>query len=483
MQISTSTNTARSSRSSSNISSKSSSPRGTMTSKRASSSNSSSSDDDEPLLSAKMAEQGSLNWLLCLSVISRWRTLLLLFLIVTVTANILHTVRAEYNIRLDAVLTVPVQTVDNMLSAATATNTSITAANFIRQQREQVEQPTSSLISNFRRQWQQQQQQVKTEFEPPKYNYKLPPVRTKYTVTDPILKEEEDEELPTNKLLVFVMSARSNFERRQAIRETWGKDHANLLFVIGGPEPHQPESEKQQMTNMLFNEQNDHQDLLDSIHPESYRSLPYKLHYTFQWVRNQTLGDPDIMQTKIAQQWDWFLKVDDDVVVRIPMIERLLIRKYNPHQPIVIGDIIKAARPKKEGKWAEDPHYDATYYPPWPRGAVGYIVSRPVAEYLGTTPDLYYYQGEDAGLGIWLEEAHKHFGEGDLTWIDSPAFDYRKGCSGDLLIVGHNLSPDEIRSCYNEIGGNVIPTHKSRIFTQKEPLYYHKNTNHPLRKS
>lgn len=118
------------------------------------------------------------------------------------------------------------------------------------------------------------------------------------------------------------------------------------------------------------------------------------------------------------------------------------------------------------------PHYLPSHYPPWPRGSAGYVVSRSIVKYVGTARNLYYYQGEDAGLGIWLEDAHEYF-DNDLTLVASPHFQAFAGCSNELIVIGHDYSADGIVRCYDSIGGDRIRYHKSRIFQQARPTLYH----------
>lgn len=211
-----------------------------------------------------------------------------------------------------------------------------------------------------------------TTFVPPKFDYYQPAIRTKFNLPDPTLKESSSD------LLVFVLSGRSNFAKRQAIRSSWAKNHSNVFFVIGGPEPGASEAAVQQETQNLLEEQKEHDDLLDSILPDSYRSLPYKVHYMFTWITNLTLGDEDSIQsrnekrlisfrkngiskekktniqTRIARQFNWFLKIDDDSIARLAMLERIMLRQYNPNHPIVIGDIGLDLKKARGGKWAEE---------------------------------------------------------------------------------------------------------------------------------
>ena len=92
---------------------------------------------------------------------------------------------------------------------------------------------------------------------------------------------------------------------------------------------------------------------------------------------------------------------------------------------------------------------NCTEYPPWAFGSAGYVVSQPVAQYVADH-DFYYYQGEDAGLGIWLSESPLQ-----VTWVDSPELRKSEGCHDKLYIIGHDLNVSAIRNCFAQIGDEV----------------------------
>lgn len=114
-------------------------------------------------------------------------------------------------------------------------------------------------------------------------------------------------------------------------------------------------------------------------------------------------------------------------------------------------------QPQRSGQWAEDPKFQNETYPPRAFGSAGYIVSRQVAEYIGHQKTLHYDQEEDVSLGIWLAESNLQ-----VTWIDMPEVTKDKVCDNRFCIIGHELTPDEIRECFDSIG-DTIPPRKSII--------------------
>jgi len=278
-------------------------------------------------------------------------------------------------------------------------------------------------------------------FEQSKYQYGFPVKATENTLPPPMRTNETT--------VVMVLSARNHFERRAAIRESWAKENDNIYFVIGGPNVTNKDDTDRtnplSVSSLLFKEQELYGDLIDSIHIEGYKSLPFKIHFGMKWIVNN------------LPQVHWVVKADDDHIVRIRLLQFFVLRKFNPSHPIVIGGVVLNAQPHRSGKWAEDPRFTATVYPPWAIGSAGYVVSRAIAEYIGSQDDLYYYQGEDAGLGIWLSESPLK-----VTWMDTPELNNFRNCEPKYYIIGHDWSAQDIKACFGLLGDNV-PERKSIV--------------------
>jgi hypothetical protein len=261
------------------------------------------------------------------------------------------------------------------------------------------------------------------------FDYSQPTVPSNTTLKDPTA------DYSTANTIVFVLSARGNFQRRAVIRQTWGLNHA-VYFVIGGPPP--LISSSRQIQHRLVLEQATHHDLLDSIHPDSYRSLPHKLRFAYQWI---------------LQRWpqvQWLVKVDDDSVARIDTLQRVVLDPLNPAIPIVVGCIMVDELVLRQGKWAEE-NYPEARYPYWPQGSCGHVVSRPVAAYVtqkAAQTNLTLYQGEDTSLGIWLHDAAMT-NELHVTWIRSHYFTNSGKCQDrNLLVIGHRITVSQMEACY-----------------------------------
>jgi hypothetical protein len=250
---------------------------------------------------------------------------------------------------------------------------------------------------------------------------------------------------------ILVLSYQKNFEKRQAIRETWGRGHNNIYFVVAHSNCEDDSLEVQDEGgdckhvhhSFLQHEQARYHDLVEIPIKEHYRILPEKVVQAYQWTLSNL---PHI---------HWLVKVDDDMFVRVQSLEDYL-EKYNSHIPMVIGQIVPHSQVAKEGKWAEVEHYNYTYYPYWPQGSAGHIVSRKTAKYIvDESPKLHRYQGEDVSIGIWMYEAvEKHKQLDHVTYIHVPKLFTNEGAhkcrSGSYLMIGHDFTLDDQKSCYDE---------------------------------
>lgn len=305
------------------------------------------------------------------------------------------------------------------------------------------------------------------------FDYNIPALPTADTLPDPTLQ------VTNGSLVILVLSARAHALRRKAIRETWGQNRT-LLFAIGGRKNESNEVEIQQN---LHQEQSEYHDLLDTIHPDSYVSLPHKLKFAYHWI----VRNDDTFQ--------WILKVDDDMFVRANLMQNGLLKLFNSTVPTVIGRILRHYPVQRNGKWAET-KYQNPIYPPWPQGSCGYVASRGVAEYIAEAYEkdsmkqkhearmaLRIYQGEDTSLGIWLEQSGQ-----DILWANSPFFVNHGNCmlnkksqvsaknatsppNDFFLSIGHKITPEQMRRCFESGVEQTLPsdsvyhldTHPKRI--------------------
>ena len=151
----------------------------------------------------------------------------------------------------------------------------------------------------------------------------------------------DDDRGATNDLLVVVNSAVTHFEERDAIRQTWGQFAVErgslLLFLIGSPDPFNPDSDLIQ--EKVFREEESHGDLLQGSFIENYYNLTLKTISLLRWV-NST-----------CDQIKYILKVDDDMFVNMQMVVDFCeTRTFNK---AVIGKLARKWKPHRNplSKW------------------------------------------------------------------------------------------------------------------------------------
>ena len=270
---------------------------------------------------------------------------------------------------------------------------------------------------------------------------------------EPCPHHEQSTPLSDNEVVVLVMSARSDVERRKAIRETWARGHTGVFFMVGdkacaippsyrttaysceakGPVPSDvqtPYDTKVAGEDVLLKDEAEaHSDLVLLPMVDFYRALPRKLKETCRWALAHT-------------EAKWMVKVDDDAVVRIPELEALLGQR-DATKLVVMGHIRRGAAVPKSGKWS-DLDFIRPQYPPFANGAQGYAVTRGVAGAV-VAHDGFEYQGEDVSLGIWMDEM-----KNPVQWVHSPQhFVAHENCSDrSKVVIGHNISPAKMRACF-----------------------------------
>ena len=210
----------------------------------------------------------------------------------------------------------------------------------------------------------------------------------------------------------------------------------------------------------LANEQSLFNDLIRSASPDVYRNLPLKLKSGYEWAAQNTDAE-------------WFVKTDDDSVLRVATLEHYLRTSFSPQGPVGIGFICENCSAPFTGKWSDFEYkYDATQqdafaewvrntsyhgrahrvlksrkYPPFPLGSYGHVVSRPVAEYVVRhQQSLYDYQGEDISLGIWIDESPLNE---SMRWITSEHVTNDGNCeNSSFWMAGHKISPQSMKQCH-----------------------------------
>lgn len=270
-------------------------------------------------------------------------------------------------------------------------------------------------------------------------------------VISPLKKYEKS----SVKYVNIILTAPSNLEKRNVIRETWlrlpemnynSTQRDDVLsdfkhyFVIGTANI---------PTNQLLllkKEQELHKDILFLPNlKDQYSSLTKKLLNTLQAL---DMTFPNLL---------YVLKCDDDSFVRIDIfLTEFKLRKEQfskrtkktqKEEMLYWGYFKGNAHVKLEGRWAEPDWVLCDRYLPYALGG-GYVISGGILRYISKNADyLHLYNSEDVSMGVWTSPLAKinriHDKRFDTEWAS-------RGCD-DSLIVRHKQSPNDMKELYSTL--------------------------------
>ncbi|XP_061169130.1 beta-1,3-galactosyltransferase 1-like [Saccostrea echinata] len=239
-------------------------------------------------------------------------------------------------------------------------------------------------------------------------------------------------------LLIIVPSAVSNFEQRNAIRNTWGnvsnlKKPVLVKFLLG-------KSKEAALQDVASTENQIYNDILFEDIDEAYENLTRKSIAMLHWASMH------------CHRVRYLLKVDDDIFLNLPRLLDELTK--HPRENSITGCKVQGSTPFRflRTKWrVSKTQYKEDYYPDYLAGTA-YLISGDILQNLyGATQKVPYFIFEDiyiTGLcreyiGVRAEE-HKGFSCG-----------YRdKGPCGKNFrygITGHHYNPSEIKRMWLEL--------------------------------
>ncbi|XP_020775819.2 N-acetyllactosaminide beta-1,3-N-acetylglucosaminyltransferase 2a [Boleophthalmus pectinirostris] len=247
-------------------------------------------------------------------------------------------------------------------------------------------------------------------------------------------------------LLLVVKTLVPHFDRRQAIRETWGQAGvvANrtvaTVFLLGNAiyEDNHPN-----LTGLLQYEVEMYGDILQWDYRDTFLNLTLKDLLFLDWFRS------------FCPSAQFVLKGDDDVFVNTPLIIEFLDLLHPKRIPdLFIGDVITNAGPhrNKNLKYFVPESYFVGSYPPYAGGG-GFLYSGQVALQLHeAAKKVVVYPIDDVYTGMCLAklglapEKHTEFRTFDIAakYRDNPCI-YRS------FMVVHSRTPQEIKHIWRWI--------------------------------
>lgn len=179
-------------------------------------------------------------------------------------------------------------------------------------------------------------------------------------------------------LVLFVKSSPEGFERRQAVRDTWGNEtyvwreageSVRVVYALG---VHPDVERRAAVQRALVQEDQTYGDLIQQDFADTFHNLTTKLILQFHWTH------------KYCRHARFFMTADDDIFVHMPNLVRYLRGLLSTEagaKNLWVGHVHRGAPPNRR----KDSKYHVPYelypwpsYPDYTAGA-GYVVSGDVA--------------------------------------------------------------------------------------------------------
>ena len=184
-------------------------------------------------------------------------------------------------------------------------------------------------------------------------------------------------------LLVLVHSAPGNVEKRRTIRQTWGREFHQLLFLLGAVESRAAQ-------DALEEENSIYRDLVQGSFLDSYRNMTYKHVMGLKWTAYYCPGAR------------YVLKTDDDVFVNSPALLDFLSQDLSPWgaRRLILCQTLTFTYPLRSlgDKWRVSPQeYPGKMYPPY---CAGWVVLY--------SPDVVFllYREAQRTDYFWIDDVH-----------------------------------------------------------------------------
>ncbi|KAF7665389.1 hypothetical protein LDENG_00145550 [Lucifuga dentata] len=267
-------------------------------------------------------------------------------------------------------------------------------------------------------------------------------------------------------MLVAVKSVAADFDKRQVVRRTWGKEGVfehgitiRTVFLLGVP---RNRSTLPLWDRLLAYESETFQDILLWDFDDTFFNLTLKETHFLEWVNSSC---PDVR---------FIFKGDTDVYVNIENILEML-RGQRPDKDLFVGDIIFHAKPirRRSSKYyVPEFVYGAGLYPSYAGGG-GFVMSGHTARKLSSAcQQVELFPIDDVFLGMCLQligikpsrhEAFRTFGIPRPS--AAPHLQTFDPCFYRELIVVHRLSVPQIWLMWNLLHDPTLTCHNRKTPT------------------
>ncbi|XP_042342120.1 N-acetyllactosaminide beta-1,3-N-acetylglucosaminyltransferase 2 [Plectropomus leopardus] len=251
-------------------------------------------------------------------------------------------------------------------------------------------------------------------------------------------------------LLFAIKSTPGNFERRQAVRETWGREgmhqsglRVRTVFLLGSSPQEDPD-----LNPLLSFEAKRFGDILQWDFHESFLNLTLKVNTFLQWT------------LKYCPHVSFVFSGDDDVFVNTPALLSYL-QSVEPSKisQLYVGHVISTANPLRDPKskyFIPLSFYNGPY--PAYAGGGGFLISGRLLQPLHSVSRvLPFFPIDDVYAGMCFKalgvspEAHKGFQTFDINEQDRENLCVHK----DLILI-HQRSPQQVKKLWKGIHSPLL---------------------------
>ncbi|KAJ3591440.1 hypothetical protein NHX12_009385 [Muraenolepis orangiensis] len=251
-------------------------------------------------------------------------------------------------------------------------------------------------------------------------------------------------------LLLAIKSAPSNFEQRQAVRETWGREavyqgglRVHTLFLLGSTSDEHPHLQPLLMFEALH-----YRDVLQWDFHESLFNLTLKMHTFIKWSCSN------------CPAASFVFSGDDDVFVNTPaMVDYLRALTPAAAAEVYVGEIISVARPMRElnNKYYVPLSFYENVYPPYAGGG-GFLMSGALMGRLSQMSALVpLYPIDDVYVGMCMQalgispKMHRGF-----QTFDVAPYEREYVCRHKQLLLIHRRTPRNIKLLWKGINSPLL---------------------------
>lgn len=250
--------------------------------------------------------------------------------------------------------------------------------------------------------------------------------------------------------LFALKSTPANFERRQAVRETWGQERTyqnglrvRTVFLLGNSLQEDPD-----LGPLVSFEARHYGDILQWDFHESLLNLTLKMSVLLEWT------------LKYCPHVSYVFSGDDDVFVNTPaLVDYLQSLEPSKASQLYVGHIISTARPLRDPKskyYIPLSFYDGPY--PAYAGGGGFLFSGALLQHIYLMSHvLPFFPIDDVYTGICFlavgvsAEAHPGFHTFDVKEQDRENL-----CIHKNLILIHQRSPQQLKRLWNGIHSPLL---------------------------